>query len=91
MAKHRTKKQKLNVHHPFVLSWAPEAHVKGQFASPNNFPAGKPKEPKEKEKAVLLAQEEATGKIKKDILKSLILVSLILASEVVLYLAWYVR
>ncbi len=91
MGKHRTKKQKLNVHHPFVLTWAPEAHVKGQFTSSNNFTADKPKEPAKKEKAVLLAQEEATIKIKRDILKSLILVSLILASEVVLYLAWYVR
>jgi hypothetical protein len=91
VAKRRTKKQKLNVHHSFTLNWTPEARVKSQFASANNFPAGKAKKPKREEKAVLLAQGEATSKIKRNILKSLIIVSLILASEVVIYLAWYVR
>lgn len=87
MAKRRTKKQKEKAKHTFNLSWSPsEPDVKGQF----NF---EPKRPRaglrHKESALSLAKDGSLASIKKDILKSLVIVSLILALEVVLYLAWY--
>ena len=87
MAKRRTKKQKEGARHTFNLSWAPsEAGVKGQFNS-------EPKRPKagarKHESALSLAKDDSLASIKKDIVKSLMVVSLILALEVVLYLAWY--
>jgi len=87
MAKRRTKKQKEGARHTFNLSWAPsEAGVKGQFNS-------EPKRPKantrKHESAISLAKDASLASIKKDIVKSLMVVSLILALEVVLYLAWY--
>lgn len=87
MAKRRTKKQKAAAKHTFNLSWAPpEPGVKGQF----NFEPKKPKASSHKhESAISLAKDGSLASIKKDIVKSLILVSLILALEVVLYLAWY--
>jgi len=87
MAKRRTKKQKAAAKHNINLSWAPsEPSVKGQF----NFEPKKPKASSQKhENAISLAKDGSLASIKKDIVKSLILVSLILALEVVLYLAWY--
>jgi len=87
MAKRRTKKEKEKAKHAFNLSWAPsEAGVKGQF----NF---EPKRPRaglqHKESALSLAKDGSLASIKKDIVKSLIIVSLILALELVIYLAWY--
>lgn len=84
----RTKKQKLNSHHSFTFSWSSQPRVKGQFASNNNFTA---KQARDEKNAMFLAQEATTDKIKKDILKSLIIVSLILASELMIYLAWYAK
>jgi hypothetical protein len=87
MAKRRTKKQKEGAKHVFNVSWAPsEAGVKGQF----NFEPKKPRAGSHKhESALSLAKDASLASIKKDIVKSLIVVSLILALEVVLYLAWY--
>lgn len=87
MAKRRTKKQKEKAKHTFDLSWSPsEPDVKGQF----NFEPKKPRSSSHKhESALSLAKDGSLASIKKDIVKSLIIVSLILALEVVLYLAWY--
>ena len=93
MTKRRTKKQKQGARHTFNLSWAPgeeneprKPGVKGQF----NIEPKKPNPSFHKrESALNLAKDASLASIKKDIVKSLILVSLILALEVVLYLAWY--
>lgn len=87
MAKRRTKRQKQKARHAFSLSWSPsEPDVKGQF----NFEPNKPRTNSRKhESALSLAKDGSLASIKKDIIKSLIIVSLILALEVVLYLAWY--
>ncbi|HJX59121.1 MAG TPA: hypothetical protein VJ481_01000 [Patescibacteria group bacterium] len=83
MAKRRTRREKASAKHGFALSWEPS--VKGQFIS-------KAKKPipgsSHKESAITLAKDAPSASIKRDILKSLIIVSLILALEVVLYLAW---
>ena len=87
MAKRRTKKEKEKAKHAFNLSWAPsEPGVKGQF----NFEPKGPRAGREhKESALSLAKDGSLASIKKDIVKSLIIVSLILALELVIYLAWY--
>ena len=93
MAKRRTKKQKAGARHTFNISWAPgqeveagKPSVKGQF---NIEPKKVNPRPHQHENALNLAKDGSLASIKKDIVKSLILVSLILALEVVLYLAWY--
>lgn len=95
MGKHRTKKQKLNPHRSFLLSWSPEpkkeslkADVKGQFK--NSLEPPKTEAPHIKN-ANKLAQEGSLINIKHDILTSLILASFVLGLEVVIYLAWNVR
>ncbi len=95
MGKHRTKKQKLNPHRSFLLSWSPEpkkrilkADVKGQFK--NSLESPKTEAPHVKN-ANKLAQEGSFAAVKRDILTSLILASFILGLEVVIYLAWNVR
>jgi hypothetical protein len=83
----RTKKQKLKAKHSFNLSWAPsEPRVKGQF---NIEPKAQKPNSRPHESALNLAKDASLASIKKDMLKSLILASLILALEVVVYLAWY--
>ncbi len=87
MAKRRTKKQKEKAKHVFSVSWVPsEPGVKGQFNSELKKPGASSGK---HESALSLAKDGSLASIKKDILKSLIIVSLILALEVVLYLAWY--
>jgi len=94
MTKRRTKKQKAGARHTFNISWAPGQEVeaggpsvKGQF---NIEPKRLNQSTHKHESALNLAKDASLASIKKDIVKSLILVSLILALEVVLYLAWYV-
>jgi hypothetical protein len=66
----RTRKQKVNAHHPLMFTWKPDQpHVK-------------------RESKIESEAELALTTAKKDILKSLIFASLILGSEVVIYLAW---
>lgn len=88
MAIHRTRKKKESPHYPFVVSWQPnsqiQARVKGESASGQKDPApklGYSKSPN------LLAKGGPLPKVKKDIVKSLILVSFVLILEVVVYLA----
>lgn len=95
MSKRRTKKEKLAAKHQFAISWqpstktsTPQAHVKGQFTN-RQVEAGRPGV-KEK-RADFLDKDSNLSKIKKDIKKSLIIVSLIIGTELVIYLAWNVR
>lgn len=92
MAKRRTRKQKEKAKHQFTLSWEPEpkkasskATVKGQFKT-------KP-EPKKfltlmRKKAKSSAKLDDLASVRRDIIKSLILASLVLSLELVIYLAW---
>jgi hypothetical protein len=96
MAMHRTRKNKENPHYNFVYSWSPtkrvydpaeqpsEPHVKGESALPKK--AVKADQGYAK-RANLLAKDGGTHRIKKNIIKSLVLVSFILILEVVVYLA----
>jgi len=92
MAKRRTRKQKEKAKHRLELSLKTTAkiqdgkpRVKGQFnfeASPTSTEASKDKN------AISLAKDDSLSVVKRDIVKSLILASLILALEVMVYLAW---
>lgn len=89
MAIHRTRKEKESPHYGFLVSWQPkggsEAHVKRESEYKANVTSLKTDNPK---KADLLAQDGSGTRIKKDIARSLIIVSLILILELVVYLAW---
>jgi hypothetical protein len=82
----RTRKNKENPHYNFLYSWAPsEAHVKRESVLTNKEAVVKLSASK---RAEIQAKEESFGRIKKDIVRSLILVSFILILELVVYLAW---
>ncbi len=85
MAVHRTRKNKENPHYNFSYSWQPsEPHVKGESNLPEKtFKAGQ----SYTKRANLLAKDDSLPRIKKDIIKSLVIVSFILILEVVVYLA----
>lgn len=86
MSEHRTRKNKENPHYNFLYSWTPsQARVKRESDSGQAVSVRKPLEAK---RAEIQAKDEATPRIKKDIIRSLILVSFVLALEVVVYLAW---
>lgn len=89
MGKRRTRQQKEKAIHSFSLSWSPEANsgggVKGQFK--NEAKASSPKA-SQRENAMLLAKDNSLRLIKKDVFKSLVIATLIITLEVVLYLAW---
>lgn len=92
--KRRTKNQKIQAKHHFTLSWSNQEKkpdsgidVKRQFkkkVSSNIASSSK------HENAMFLAKEASFKPIKNDVLKSLIIASLILALEIVIYLAWKV-
>ena len=91
MAKRRTRKQKEKAKHQFKVSWKPEANsaspepiVKGQTTQAQKHKVDKRVKMKSADR---LAKDEGLGTIKRDLMKSLIIASLILALEVVLYLA----
>lgn len=94
--KRRTKKDKVNPKHPTSISWKPtkseakftdsEANVKRQLSESkyeNKSVNDSKKDARHTDKNTLLAS------VKKDLLKSLFFASLIVASEVVIYLIWY--
>lgn len=86
MATHRTRREKENPRYNFLYSWTPsEARVNRESKSAAG--AQTPKIVASK-RAEIQAKDEANERIKKDIIKSLILISFILALEVVVYLAW---
>lgn len=97
MAKRRTKKQKVKAKHSIAIHWesdstkvksasksgGSEASVKGQFKSQlktNRNKAKRTKKPK------LSDKEGGFSTIRNDILKSVILASIIIGLEMVLYL-----
>lgn len=86
MAELRTRKNKENPHYNFLYSWAPgEPHVKRESKNANvSFKANL----SPSKKADIQAKDESSVRIKKDIIRSLILISFVLALEVVIYLAW---
>lgn len=88
----RTRKQKEEARHSFAISWSPEAKkghsepdVKGHLKNEAARPLGRASNANN---ADLLAKQASLASIKRDILKSIILASLILGAELVLYLAW---
>lgn len=86
MAEHRTRKNKETPHYGFLVSWQPaKTDVKGE--SKISLDANSTIHKHDKS-ADILAQDQNLRSTKKDIIKSLILVSLILLIELVIYLAW---
>jgi hypothetical protein len=93
MAKRRTRKQKEAAKHQFKISWKPneneakrgtsEANVKGQFRKSE---AKKPNSKPSKNYSNYTAKSENLAVIRKDIVKSLILAGMIVASEIMIYL-----
>lgn len=95
MAKKRTKKQKVEAQHQFSLSWSPRpssfkkqvtgSNVKSQMSVPEVEASGTISN---LDSASFSDKSRYSISIKKDIVKSLILAALILASEIVIYLNW---
>ena len=93
MGKRRTRSEKQNPHHTFLYSWQDQPEkgrvrhdVKGQFKNEPHEPSLKDEKAN---KANVLAKDGPLASIRRDMAKSLILASLILAAEVVVYLAWF--
>ncbi len=93
MGKRRTRAEKEKAHHSFLYSWqgqpekGPVRHdVKGQF---KNEPDDISKKHRKANSANLMAKDDSLASVKRNMVKSLILASLILAAEVVVYLAWF--
>lgn len=85
VAVHRTRKNKQNPNYNFLYSWTPsEPSVKGESQNDHDKHAYKLSAAK---RAESLAKDNLSKRIKKDILKSLALVSLMFIIEVVVYLA----
>lgn len=92
MSKRRTRKQRQKAVHHFNLSWQPEPKnrqsepvVKRQ--SKNDLKVDS-SEPDKAKLAIDSTKDEAGRVIKRNLVRSLIIVSLILALEVVVYLVW---
>ena len=95
MGKRRTKKNKEQARHQFLYTWANEpnktsakANVNRQLKNPNE--ATLPISSSTK-MTVNQAQVYNLASVKADIIKSLIIASLILGAELVIYLAWNVN
>ena len=93
MGKRRTRAEKQNPHRAFLYSWQgkPEKgevrhDVKGQF---KNEPKATSLKHRRVNNANVLAKDGSLASIKRDMVKSLLIASLILAAEVVVYLAWF--
>ncbi|MEK7112901.1 MAG: hypothetical protein AAB875_06345 [Patescibacteria group bacterium] len=93
MATRRTRKDKEGAHHSFLYSWEgqPEGGqvrhgVKPQF---KNEPKVVSRDFGKGKSADNLAKVGSLASIKRDMVKSLLLASLILGIEVVVYLAWF--
>ena len=89
MAIERTRKNKENPHYGFLVSWQPkpasQARVKGESNSDKITVSATLSHGK---RAESLAQEASNEGTKKNIIRSLILISFILILELVVYLAW---
>jgi hypothetical protein len=93
MTKKRTKKDKLNVKHPFLIRWENSAQSETSKANVNrqfeNLNTNKLPNSKTVKNADTMAKDEVNTRFKKNIVKSLGLVSLILALELVIYSFWH--
>ena len=83
MSKRRTKKDKEKVRHQSFRQPEPQ-NVKGQIENDISLVKAANSNPKN---VIPTAKDEKNVSVKRDLVKSLILVSLILALELVLYLA----
>ena len=89
MAIHRTRKDKENPHYNFLYSWQPKPENKAYVKRESNLTGtNKAIKLSNTKRAEIQAKDEVNVRIKKDIVRSLILVSFILILEVVVYLAW---
>jgi hypothetical protein len=93
MSKKRTRRNKINAKHQFSLTWSPEPKkdqnklpVKGYSKNAKLIPISSKPQPKNAE---ITEKEPGSGSTKNKISKSLIVVSFILALEVVIYLVWH--
>jgi HEAT repeat protein len=92
MSKRRTRKEKEKAKHPFTYNWEntpekafSEPRVKRQIKNqvqPNSNKMS------HSENAMLSAKDASLASIKRNIRKSIIIASLILIVELVIYLAW---
>lgn len=92
MSKKRTRRHKINAKHQFALTWAPEPKkdqnepsVKGYLKGTKPPPISNKLDVKSAE---ITEKESGSAPTKTKIIKSLIVVSFILALEVVIYLVW---
>lgn len=91
MPKHRTRSQKETPNYSFLISWKPDGQtsvgssVKGQF---KNHAQGHLSEANRNKNANLLDKNDTFVSTKRDLAKSLILASLIITLELMVYLAW---
>ncbi len=81
MAKRRTRSQKENPHYQPTYSW----NVKRNSSPDSKIPKGRVTK---SERADLTVKQASLASTKKDIVRSLALVALILIAELVVYLAW---
>lgn len=89
MAQIRTRKNRDNPHYGFLVSWEPKRDEKQYVKGETSFMKIKSSaSDKHIKKADYLAQAENLSSAKKRIARSLILISLILILELVIYLAW---
>lgn len=93
MAKRRTKSQKVNAKHSFTISW--EGGLKSPTREPVKGQTQKASHAQiintdNKTKANTTVQSYDLATIKKDIVKSLLIASFILALELVLYFGKYI-
>jgi len=95
MAKKRSRKQKENANHQFLVSWSPstteakpDKSVKGQKKSTNS---GTISDKTTTKYASNKAERTELDRIRHEVKKSLSLASLVLGLELVIYLVWQVN
>lgn len=94
--KRRTKKDKINPKHSISISWDPDAVEAKKPSSEANVKRQLPNEKsriQSSNRTLKLAKDteknDSLASVKKDLIKSLVFASLLIASEVVIYLFWY--
>lgn len=89
MAIQRTRKNKKGPHYGFLVSWdqnqLKRASVKGETKIGTESKIASVRHDK---RADSLAQAEANTYVKRDLIRSIIIISLVLILELVVYLAW---
>ena len=86
MAIKRNRENKKHPHYGFLVSWEPnQAHVKRESKSGQNDKLSEANEPKRAKRSDKVVNAKD---VKKDIVRSLIVVGIVLTLEVVVYLAW---